>query len=424
MKNSVVKAAQNPFFQGGIFLTAASFITGFLNYLFNSLAGKALGPSGYSEIAALFSYGILFLIPVQVISIDLIRRIGEKGKDKAVFVKALDLWFWEKIRRWKWVFVPYFLLTLILPRITNLSVVFSLTLLITTLLTFLSTFYLSALQGLHLFFAYSLIGIVATIIKLFGPMLVLVKVDGLSTIALFLILSSVSTVYLAIFFIKRSYMEVNMKTEKVEKRLRAVLFDRWMIITMMSLLSINLLNNLDVIFVKKFFPASSAGIYGAWGLFAKIIFYLVGPITGLSYVFFASYENKKKHLQALMIFLLISLAIGIVMFFIYHFFGLEVIRTIFNDEYISIQRLLPLAAIFGFFYTMITILNGFFLAKKSFFCLISACAVPFYFLSLFIFGKSIETVIIINIIVTGIIFLLSLVVTKFVVIRKLRIINF
>lgn len=413
MKKIATRISKNKFFRGGVFLTAASFINGFLNYLFNSLSGKVLGPSGYSEIAALFSYGILFLIPVQVIGIDLIRRIGEKGVDRTSFVKAWDLWFVAKIKRWWWLFIPYFLQTLVLTKITNLSPIFSFTLLATTLLTFLSAFYLAALQGLHLFFIYSVIGIIATLIKLIGPVLVFFKIDGLITVALFLILSSLSTVAFGQFYLGRLYKNVSISGIKVEKKLRQLFLNRWIIITMFSLLGINLLNNLDVIFVKKFFPATASGSYGAWSLFARIVFYALGPIVGMSYVFFSSKDQREKHLRGLILFLGLTVAAGTVMYFVYSYFGTQIIKLIFTDKFLSILPYLNLAAIFGTLYTLIFILNGYFLAKKSALSLTVMLVMPVYWVFLYILGKSLETIILINIIATAIIFVLYLLSVKF-----------
>ena len=408
MKKIVKHISKNKFFRGGIFLTAASFISGFLNYLFNSLSGKVLGPSGYSEIAALFSYGILFLIQVQVIGIDLIRRIGEKGVDRANFVKAWDSWFMAKIKRWWWLFIPYFLQTLILPKITNLSPVFSFTLLTTTLLTFLSAFYLAALQGLHLFFVFSMIGIAATLIKLMGPVLVFFKVDGLYTVAFFLIMSSFSTVLLGKLYLNRLYKNVSISGIKVEKKLRQLFLNRWIIITTFSLLGINLLNNLDVIFVKKFFTSEVSGGYGAWSLFARIVFYVLGPIVGMSYVFFSSHEQQEKHQRGLFIFLGLTVLAGMLMYILYSYFGAPIIKLIFTDKFLTILPYLNLAAIFGTLYTLIFILNGYFMAKKSVFSLTVIIVVPVYWVFLYILGKNLETIIFINIIAAVVIFCLYL----------------
>src|SRR3989344_3767766 len=101
MKKFIGKIFFNRFFQGGMVLTTTNLILGFLNYLFNSLSGKLLGPAKYSEISALFSYLVIFGVPSAVIQTEIIRRLGNAGPDRFRLVKSWNEWYIKKIRKWK-----------------------------------------------------------------------------------------------------------------------------------------------------------------------------------------------------------------------------------------------------------------------------------------------------------------------------------
>src|SRR3990167_10800062 len=98
MKRFINKLLINRFFQGGMVLTSTNLILGFLNYLFNSLSGKLLGPAKYSEISALFSYLVIFGVPSAVIQTEIIRRLGQAGTDRLKLVKSWNEWYIKIIR--------------------------------------------------------------------------------------------------------------------------------------------------------------------------------------------------------------------------------------------------------------------------------------------------------------------------------------
>ncbi|PJA52603.1 hypothetical protein CO166_05155, partial [Candidatus Roizmanbacteria bacterium CG_4_9_14_3_um_filter_36_11] len=87
---------------------------------------------------------------------------------------------------------------------------------------------------------------------------------------------------------------------------------------------------------------------------------------------------------------------GLILYGLYFYFGRFFVSLIFNKNYYSIIDLLPKAAIFGVLYSIISFLNGFFIAKNSSFSLIIAFFVFFYAVGLFFFGKTMVSVININ----------------------------
>ncbi len=388
---------QNDFFQGSILFTASNFFGGFLNYLFNSLSAKLLGPVGYGEVATLFAYLTILSVPILVIITDIIRRLGSIGKNNLIRVVSWEEWAKQKLSRWSYLIIIYFLTLFFLPNITNLSLVTSFGLLIIFLLTLLSSFYNGVFQGLHWFLFLSLILISGAAVKLLGPLLVFLGVDGLSTIIFSLILSGIATIWLSHKILQTKTKEFDLQRHKINKRILQLLFTKTFITTAFSLIALSMLNNIDLIYVKKYFSAKEAGVYGAWSLFGKIITYLFGSIFNIGLIFFSAQKYKKYHIKALVTIVIALCFAGFIMFILYSWFGELLIKLIFNYKYLAILPYLSKAAIFGFFYSFIFIVNNFFLAKDSSFSLIVFAGIPFYAFVLIIYGKTLQNIFAINV---------------------------
>jgi len=399
MRKKITALANHPFIQGGIILSFSNVITGFLNYLFNSLSAKTLGPAGYGEITALFSYLVVFSVPFGVISADLIRRIGRLKSHQNSTILGWENWIWKKINQWKILIIPYSLVTLIIPRITNLSLFSSIALLIFILLTFIGTFYNATIQGLQLFSIAAALSIVSVLLKLIGPLLVSLNFGGVNLVIAVLVIGSFILLPVYQIIIRKKLLNDQKKyipQVPLNKRIRSLFVNRNMVITTLSLLAITLFNNFDMMFAKKFFTSEMAGLYGAWNLLAKIVLYAGGPLGGLSFIFFSNQSYKKQHKLSLLLITLGVFFVGIIMLVTYSLFGKLIVSLLFNKNYFVIVNFLPQAAIFGCLYSLINIINGFFLASNSRYSLIIAFLFPFYFISLILFGRSFSGLINLN----------------------------
>src|SRR3990167_3186841 len=99
MKKTLSKYWKNEFVQGGFVFTVFSFISSFLNYLFNFFAARALGPAGFGEITALFSYITIFSVPTIVMTLVVIQKVGSKGHESERFALSLQTWFFALVTR-------------------------------------------------------------------------------------------------------------------------------------------------------------------------------------------------------------------------------------------------------------------------------------------------------------------------------------
>lgn len=397
MKFVLNKLWGNELFKGSVILTVASFIGNILNYFVNIATGRALGPSGYGEIAALFSYISVTSLPMTIITIILIQKIASSGNDQLSYTYSLEKYFWKKIRQWWFFSIPIVLSVPFIPRLTNLDTITSLFFVPIILLSFIGSFYGAALQGLSMFSTSSIFGILSTLLRLAGALMALFWLKSISLILIFFLLAMIIPLIVTIYILKKRIKEDNAHYLPINKRLVSIFLDKQFIITSLSIFAVSLFGNIDIMFVKKFFSGTESGIYSSWSLFSKIIFYFVGPIMAVSLIYFSK-ENKKNTNQntTLHITLLFLLLLSISNYIAYRYFAHLIINVFFGSKFLAVIPYLTYASIFGAVYAATLLMNNYFLAKKSYGVLILPISICFYILSLFFIERSLIAVIMLN----------------------------
>lgn len=406
----IKKLWDNEFLRGGFFLTGATFLTNILNYCFNLLIARSLGPSGFGEIASLFSYISIISVPIAVITILITQKISAANHTAYTVTQSLEYFFWSKIRKWWFLGVPLLLFIPFIPQLTRLQTITAYTIPILIIASFGSSFYNASFQGLKLFILVAVFGMIGVLFKLVGALLVFFGVDGLTTVMLFLIISAIFGFFAPMRVLRHLFKKKSLHMHDptpIHKRLIHIMLNPFFLTTVASMVALTVFNNIDIVIAKKNFTEHDAGIYSSWALFAKMILFALGPITSVSFVFFAN-DQKKLHRKTLNLSLWLLLVIGIITYIIYRFFGTFIITIFFGEKFNAVIPYLSLASIFGTLYTTILFINMFFLARKSLGALILPVSLPFYILILS-FQKKLLTIIHIDIIfsfVVAIVYLL------------------
>ena len=379
----------NEYVQGGVLLTFSSFLINVFNYIFNFFAARVLGPSGYGELTAFYSYIALFSVPMVVFSNIIIQRVNSHPSNPYVYANSVADQFKHLLFRLLPIIVLSLLGVPLISRITNLSTVVSYLLIPSIVLSLISSLYVSIYQGLKLFFLFSLISLVSVVCKLASIAIPIYKWGGLSEVLIFQFFANMSALIFSYILLSRLLREyTHRNTSPTAAKLYRFFTGRQFIITMLSVLSFAMLGNVDVIFVKKYYSPGETGIYSSWALFAKIILYIVAPLAQISFVFFSG--NSKKYLQdrVLMTTLGILVFVGIVGYAGYMYLGTFFIISLFGSTFFAVVPYLGLAAVFGMCYAAISFLNAYFLAKKSPHALILAVLLPVYIISLIFLPKT------------------------------------
>ncbi len=394
--NIIKKVVGNSFFQGSVFITISNFAGGFLNYLFNIFVGRALGPAGYGEITTLFSYLTILTIPIGVIIQLIIIKIGNK-KDNILYTAALINWLILKAKKYWIVAILVACLIPFVPQVTNLSPVIGYSLIPLVLLAYITGLYDGILQGLHVFFWASVIGIASIFIKFLGSVVVLYLWQQIGIIIIFLLLSSLLKGVLSHIQLAKIIKQVSNKTPTLNKNIVALITDPQILLTSISGAAILILSNADIIFVKKVFTAEEAGIYGSWSLFAKVILYVLGPLITVSFIFFSSKKNEKYHQLVLIGGIVLLLLSGFGAMLAYGLYGEFIIAMLFGKNFLQLLPFLEWASFFGISYTMIIFMNNYYLAKGNKAAYILACSLPIYIAGLIFYGTDLAHVMLVNI---------------------------
>lgn len=389
---------RNSYVQGSVFLTLASFLVNLSNYFFHFISARVLGPSGYGEIVAFFSYSLILSVPTSALSLVVVQRVSSAKKLRIEYAFSLFQRLNLTIYRYLPLVIFSFLLFPILAKLTNLDLLTVLLLLPTIVITAKLTFYESLLQGLHVFSFFSLILVVLGLIKLASLIPIAFNIKSTFSI-LMLQVAGTCTVLLLITYYLGLFFKSKIKKPKAYSvfSITKLVSRRQLQIAFLSVVALSLLNNLDIIYVKKFYSDAEAGLYSSWVMFAKIIFYLVGPILQIFFVFFASNQEPKKQELVLILSLVLSLLVSILGFLGYQLFGNSFIKLLFGFRYTPIQSYLPLAAIYGGFFSSLTLFNTYFLARNKNSGIILAGLLPLYLIALFFLPKNLSSIMYLNI---------------------------
>ncbi len=402
MSRRLNRLIRNPFIQGGVLLTGANFISNFLNYLFHLFVGRGLGPAGYGELATVFAYVFVLSAPLGVINTMIIRKLGEAGFNRQSLAIALFDWFLQRFEKWGlWLifiipFIPW------MAHLLNLSLSSITFLFFFALLTFSSAIYLAIFNGLKLFLLIAFLIIATTLFKFLAGLLVLVGWGSLLTIYILILVGSLFGLVFSWWFFKYKINPVYLASPSsaINKRLIQILKSPLLIQTSLVVLSLSLLSNLDVMFIKKFATPDIAGFYGVWSLWAKIILYALAPLSGLTLIFTSSAEHAHNKNRFLFISLLSLVGIGLIAFLTYYHLGSSLILVIYGSKFAPIVPFLHLAAVFGFLYTTIHIFTNFYLAQKSKITLILPAFIPLQIVFLYLNRSSFASIMWVEIILS------------------------
>ncbi|CAN5233733.1 hypothetical protein BH09PAT2_BH09PAT2_02440 [soil metagenome] len=400
---------KNPFLQGGIYMMAANVIMGGMNYVFNVVSGRLLGPEGYGNVTTLFAYMAVLTIPLAAISNVLIQKIGAQGDNKIVYAYAIEQWTYNQFKKYWYIIIAFLVLIPFTPWLTNLTPFAAYSIIPLFFISIIATVYDGILTGMHKFFLASGIGVIAVLIKLGGALLGYVVPNALIAVIVLFDVSLIIKVILDKVALVSILKPAQRKDDaKIKKTIMSVLHNKQFLLTIGSILAISLINNVDMIYAKKAFSAENAGLFAGWALFAKVIIYVFGPLLTMSYVFFSSKKQGMYHHIVLIVSFVLLVAVGIALNIGYGMYDRQLINLLLGEKYLPLKPFIEWAALFGIGYVMVMFMNNYFLAKASKATLILPIMTTIYFPALLYFGRELGQLIFFNTVFMFLILLLYL----------------
>lgn len=347
------------FIRSSAIFTVAGVIVNILGYAFHILAGRYLGPSSYSEITAVFAYGMLLSVPIMVISVVIVSQSGGHADQskRSAFLSSLRTYF-DTLAHSYLLIAGLYLGLALFGYFNHLSLSSAIIMPAFVLTLLYSQLYPILLQASKRFTPLAFILIVTGVLKLAAAS-VAPFFPSASLILLLLVISNLVQIYLSRRYLPRS-------SERVDPfSLSTIFSDPRLKLTFFSLLGLVALNNLDVVLSKQFLQADFSGMYGVWSLFAKAITYSFIPLSSVALVFFTDAEHRHNSVRILVLSLIFLSFTGVVSYFAFALLSTFLVTDLMGPSFAPLLPLLPFSAIFGTVYSMIYLLNNYYLSVSS-----------------------------------------------------------
>lgn len=369
-----------------------------LSYLYHLVMGRLLGPAGYGELSSLLSLLYIFTVPLLVAQTVMVKFVsvfkarGEVGQAKSLFIKATKWFAVLSVAG-----VPVMLLTaplvtsfLHLPSTLLFTMVYLL--LAVSLLSMVSN---SILTGYQKFIWVSVMGAVAILVKL------LISIPLASWFVPGVLVAAVIAGFImyGLYFIPlRPILSSAGKPMQLRKR-DAFGFA---VPTLLAQLGITSLYSTDIILVRHFFSAESAGLYAALAILGKVIFYASSAVPTVLFPIASERTALGGGTKKLIVSAVGAVAlISIVITGLYFMFPDIIVGLLFGKAYTSAAGLLGRFGIFLGLFSIANIITIACLAiGKLRIWLIAAAAAIAQITGIVMFHATIEGVITINTVIS------------------------
>jgi O-antigen/teichoic acid export membrane protein len=315
-----------------IVASVATVISAALNFLYNVIVGRYLGPEAFGLLASLMSILGIFTIGTSGFQIATAKEIAKNKSDKgSVF---LDRWT-LKILSFGLISVLIFLVASpLIAKLLNTSIFISTSICLGGLAASLFSIAIGRLQGASKFIEWQFWGVAATVLKLLGGLVL-----ALLGLSVFFFPISLALIALVVAFLiiyrTRNFGNVNLRF-----RSSAVLSSS------ISMTLLWIITQFDIVFARSQFSTQESGLYAAAATISKSIPIAVGLAGAimLPKVAKKTHEGKTSNKEILSL-ALISFFIGLVMALVAVFLRVPIISNLFGAQYSGAIEILLIASI-------------------------------------------------------------------------------
>jgi len=356
MKERANKIVRHPFFSGSFVMIAGTTLANVVAYLYHLVFGRLLGPGGYGELAALLSLFTIVITLFSFLSLVVVKFVSSEDEGG---IKRFYAWIKQKLFLFGLVIlVILLLLTPLFERFLHLD--FTLLLFIPFIVFFEIVVIVvrAFLQGLLRFFQLVVVSNIELLSRLlFGVLLVAVGM-GVHGAAAGIMIGAV----LAFFLGRKFLSDLSGRKEDPGDFLKKRDLFYYSLPTFIFTLGINSLYTSDLLLVKHFFSAETAGIYASLSTLGKVVYFGVSPISS---VMFPLVSNRFSRGKSYLPFFVLSVvaAIGIATFVIafYYIFSNFAVSLLFGEKFLEAGGYLGKFGLFIGFLSLSYLFVSFFL---------------------------------------------------------------
>jgi O-antigen/teichoic acid export membrane protein len=385
---------------GTIIVTLGSFIASGFSYLLQFALGRLLTVPDYGTYNALLSVTNIAGVPAMVLITSLVKLTSElKAKDS--FDKLTHIFWKFSAIMVALGFVVFALLSLLkepLARYMNITESYLFMYLGLVIgISFLMSVPYAYLQGLLRFKAFAFSKMMGGFLRLVIPVSVVLLGYGLGGVFMGIAVAALITYTIGILLLKKNFRKYG--NDDLSPYYRKVM--TFGVSVLFVNLGLMLMNNLDLILVKKYFSEDIAGFYAGTVTVSKVLLFGAGTVAIVMFPqiseLYAKGENYVKRLKIFFTLQLVLVTGGILFFTL---FAELITRIMFGEKFMPSVEYIPLFTVFIGLYVLINFMILFFLAiGKTKVFLLQIPAVILQFILITLFHNNLYEVIKINIFV-------------------------
>lgn len=382
----IKKLISNTAVFGTFIVTLGIFISSFFSYLLQFGLARLLTVADYGTFNALLSLSNIFAIPNTAFTTSLIKMVTHlKAHER--FDKLTNL-FWKFTSFEFFLGVTVFLLLLIfqdkLMSYINMSNKIVYILFCVFLgLSFLGTTPAAYLQGLLRFKAYSFFLVLGSVLRVGFPIILVILGYTIGGVYLGMSLAVFITFLTGIVLLVKNF--TSYKKENLNEHFKQVL--KFVGPVMFVTVGMTLLNNIDLILVKRFFNEMLVGQYAAVMTIGKILLFGAGTVGIVMFPQISQlHAHKQNVIPKFLQFLVMQLAVIIGGVLIFVFFPKVALLTLYDARFYDAVVYVPAFAVFMGLYVLVNFIILFFLAlekTKIVYLLLPAVAIQFSLINIY-----------------------------------------
>lgn len=407
----IKKIKFDDFFRHSALMVISSIVGGGCNYLYQIFMGRNLSPEEFGIFGALFALFYLISVFSGTIQAGVARFIASfKGEGKedylTPFVSGL---FWRMCLVAFTITVLFYFLIPAIADFLHIESYIELIILGTVIfLSLLTPVMCGALQGIQNFRILSIAGFLSPLFKLLSGVLLILMGFGVAGAMGALTVGLILTIIL--------YYIPLRKFIRLGGRGRFKFLDLYLysLPTLIIMFCLAIPSNLDVILVKNMYSGYDAGIYTAAAVIGKIVLFASGMIPVVLFPKIVNIQSQGQSTLPLLHrgLLYVALLSGSVaaVFFVFPTLIVKIFGSVYSDAY----PLTALYVIMMFFISLVTLLAQYALAKKrQNYAFVLAVFTVAEILLILLVSVSLETLVLIMMIVNG-----TLLIASYIFLRK------
>ena len=351
-----------------LIMFSSTMVVNVINYIYNLLVGRLLGPSDYGVFVSLLSFTMIFAgIPgtIQTVITRYAAILKYENSQKTIyryFIRAIKIFSVAGL----FVFILFFVSTPYIKRFLNIDIsapVYVVGMLLG--ISFIASIARGTLQGIQDYKALSISMILDSFLRLvFGLSLIFLGLRVSGAIGS-QVISAIVAFSVSIYFILRLK-----SLDEGTYRIPRVSIYRYTFLTLYTMSCFLLLTNLDVVLVKHFFDPHTAGIYSSAVTIGRIILYFPGAMALVifpktSELQILSRKSVKILIKALIIVFALCLLINVIYFVAPNL----LVRIMFGETFMNSASYIGYYGIAMTFYSLLNI-TVLFLLSLNFYSLI------------------------------------------------------